>query len=192
MFQQLRTATFVLITMTIVTGGIYPVLVTAIAQLAFPFQANGSLIVEGDTTVGSNLIGQSFSKPEYFWGRMSATGEVPYNAAASGGSNLGPLNPVLKESAEHRIAVLEERGDTDKPVPNDLVTSSASGLDPHISPAAAAYQIHRVAGARKLSESEVAKLVREHTAGREFGILGEPRVNVLQLNLTLDRLQKGQ
>lgn len=192
MFQQLRTATFVLITMTIVTGGIYPVLVTAIAQLAFPFQANGSLIVEGDTTVGSNLIGQSFSKPEYFWGRMSATGEVPYNAAASGGSNLGPLNPVLKESAEHRIAVLEARGDTDKPVPNDLVTSSASGLDPHISPAAAAYQIHRVAGARKLSESEVAKLVREHTAGREFGILGEPRVNVLQLNLTFDRLQKGQ
>ena len=192
MFQQLRTATLVLLSMTIVTGGIYPFLVTAIAQLAFPFQANGSLIVEGDTTVGSNLIGQSFSKPEYFWGRMSATGEVPYNAAASGGSNLGPLNPVLKESAEHRIAVLEERGDTDKPVPNDLVTSSASGLDPHISPAAAAYQIHRVAGARKLSESEVAKLVREHTAGREFGILGEPRVNVLQLNLTLDRLQKGQ
>ncbi len=192
MFQQLRTATFVLITMTIVTGGIYPVLVTAIAQLAFPFQANGSLIVEGDTTVGSNLIGQSFSKPEYFWGRISATGEVPYNAAASGGSNLGPLNPVLKESAEQRIAVLEERGDTDKPVPNDLVTSSASGLDPHISPAAAAYQIHRVAGARKLSESEVAKLVREHTTGREFGILGEPRVNVLQLNLALDRLQKGQ
>ncbi len=192
MYQQLRTATFVLLTMTIVTGGIYPVLVTAIAQLAFPFQANGSLIVEGDTTVGSNLIGQFFTKPEYFWGRISATGEVPYNAAASGGSNLGPLNPVLKESAGHRIAVLEERGDTDKPVPIDLVTSSASGLDPHISPAAAAYQIHRVAGARKLSESEVAALVREHTTGREFGILGEPRINVLQLNLALDRLQKGQ
>ncbi|MCA9012996.1 MAG: potassium-transporting ATPase subunit KdpC [Planctomycetaceae bacterium] len=192
MFQLLRTATLVLFTMTLVTGCIYPFLVTAIAQFAFPFQANGSLIVEGDTTVGSSLIGQFFSKPEYFWGRISATGEVPYNAAASGGSNLGPLNPALKESAERRIGVLAESGDIDKLVPIDLVTSSASGLDPHISPAAAAYQVHRVAGARKLSESEVAALVREHTAGREFGILGEPRVNVLQLNLALDRLQKGQ
>lgn len=176
-----------LILLTFLTGGLYPVLVTAVAQFAFPRQANGSLIERGEHTVGSELIGQSFSRPEYFWGRLSATAPVPYNAAASHGSNFGPLHPGLKQAAEARIAALEAGGARRDSVPVDLVTSSASGLDPHISPAAAEFQIPRIAAARKMSEDTVRELVRQHTQGRQLGFLGEPRVHVLRLNLALDQ-----
>jgi K+-transporting ATPase ATPase C chain len=187
MLQQLRTATLVLIAMTILTGGVYPLAVTVIAQVAFPRQANGSLIVIGKRTVGSDLIGQPFSRPEYFWGRLSATSPVPYNAAASSGSNFGPLHPGLKEAAEVRIAALKPGGATGESIPIDLVTASGSGLDPHISPAAAEYQVPRIATSRRMSEDAVRELVRQHSEGRQLGVLGEPRVNVLQLNLALDQ-----
>lgn len=189
MFTQLRTAALVLMALTVLTGGVYPLVVTAIAQLAFPRQANGSLIQQGDQITGSELIGQPFSRPEYFWGRLSATGPHPYNAAASSGSNFGPLHPGLKEAAEARILVLHSAGSSGKVVPVDLVTASGSGLDPHISPAAAEFQVPRIAMARKLSEGAVRELVSQHTEGRQLGILGEPRVNVLRLNLALDQPQ---
>jgi K+-transporting ATPase ATPase C chain len=192
MLQQLRIAAILLTVLTFLTGVLYPAIVTVIAQVVFPFQANGSILVEGDTAVGSDLIGQSFSEPEYFWGRLSSTPETPYNAAASAGSNFGSLNPALKETATRRIAAFNAGTTVDGVIPIDIVTSSASGLDPHISPAAAKFQTSRVAASRKLSESVVAELIRKHTDGREFGILGEPRVNVLQLNLALDRLLKVQ
>jgi K+-transporting ATPase ATPase C chain len=193
---QLRPALVSLLVLTLVTGVLYPLVVTGIAQVAFPSQANGSLIVEGGRVRGSALIGQPFDDPRYFWGRLSATGVHPYNAvdpeagAGSSGSNLGPLNPALLEAVQSRIDALRAADpEATGPFPVDLVTASASGLDPHISPAAAAYQVRRVAQARGLSEEQVRQLVAQHTEGRDLGILGEPRVNVLRLNLALDNLQ---
>lgn len=189
MLAQFRTATTLLIALTVLTGGIYPLAVTAIAQVVFPRQANGSLLGDGEHPVGSELIGQSFTKPEYFWGRLSATGPAAYNAAASSGSNYGPLHPGLKEAAQTRIAALTASGSQGANIPVDLVTASGSGLDPHISLAAAQFQVSRVAAARKMTEDAVRDLVRQHTERRQLGILGEPRVNVLRLNLALDQQQ---
>ena len=187
MIQQIRTATLVLIAMTILTGGIYPLMVTAIAQVAFPRQADGSLIQPGEQILGSELIGQPFSRPEYFWGRLSATGPFPYNATASSGSNFGPLHPGRKEAAKARILALHAASSSGKTVPVDLITASGSGLDPHISRAAAEFQVPRIAASRKMSEDAVRELVRQYTEGRQLGVLGEPRVNVLRLNLALDQ-----
>ncbi len=181
--QSLR----MLAVLTVATGIAYPLLVTAIATLAFPQQAGGSLVREGDTVRGSALLGQPFSGERYFWGRPSATSPTPYNAAASSGSNQGPTNPALAEAVAARVKALRDAGhDPARPVPVDLVTASASGLDPHISPAAAEYQAARVARSRGVDAEAVRALVARHTEGRGFGILGEPRVNVLQLNLALD------
>jgi len=177
--------------LTILTGLLYPLTVTGLAQLFFPDQANGSLIVRKDKVVGSKLIGQYFDKPEYFWSRPSATAPFPYNAAASGGSNLGPTNPVLIDAVKARVAALRTADPGNSlPVPVDLVTASASGLDPHISPAAALYQVKRVARARGLDENSVLTLVSKHTEDRQFGVLGEARVNILELNLALDVLKE--
>ena len=180
-----------LIVFTILTGIIYPLAVTGIAQLFFPAQANGSIILKDGKPVGSALIGQPLDHPKYFWGRPSATPPFPYNAAASSGSNLAQSNPALLEQAKGRIAALRD-ADPEAPVsvPADLVTASGSGLDPQISPATAAYQINRVARARGLDVAKVRTLVAHYTEGRQFGILGEPRVNVLKLNLALDEFQK--
>ncbi|MBP1776343.1 MAG: kdpC [candidate division NC10 bacterium] len=187
MLSQLRTATMMLLSLTVLTGFIYPLVVTGIAQVAFPRQANGSLIVKDGKPVGSALIGQPFDDPKYFWGRPSATGPFPYNAGASSGSNLGPTNPELLKAVAERAETLRKAdpGQT-APVPVDLVTASGSGLDPDISPAAALYQVPRVATARGISEERLRRLVAGHILGRQFGILGEPRVNVLELNLALD------
>ncbi len=192
MLQQLRTATLLLLALTILTGGIYPLLVTAVAQVAFPRQANGSLMQSGDQVIGSELIGQSFQKPEYFWGRLSATSPMPYNAAASSGSNYGPLHPDLKTAAAARIAALQAGGVEGTRIPVDLVTASGSGLDPHISPAAAEFQVSRIATSRRMTKDAVRELVRQHTEGRQLGVLGEPRVNVLRLNRALDQQQNRQ
>jgi K+-transporting ATPase ATPase C chain len=163
--------------------------VTGVAQAVFPAQANGGIITAEGVAVGSTLIGQQFTDPAYFWSRPSATGPFPYSAAASSGSNLAPTNPALLQAVEERIAALRTADPERKlPVPIDLVTASGSGLDPHISPAAAEYQLARVAEARGLDVGQVRALVQEHTAGRQFGFLGEPRVNVLELNLALDEL----
>jgi K+-transporting ATPase ATPase C chain len=179
-----------LLIFTVLTGLLYPLVVTGIAQLAFPHQANGSLIVVNGKTVGSSLIGQQFTDPKYFWGRLSATGPYPYNAGASSGSNLGPTNPALLDEAKARIAALKAADPTNTQlIPVDLVTSSGSGLDPDISVAAALYQLPRVARLRGLSESAVRTLVNKYTQGRTLGFLGEPTVNVLQLNLALDALK---
>jgi potassium-transporting ATPase KdpC subunit len=186
MLNMIRSSLVILLTLAVLTGIIYPVLVTVIAQRVFPHQANGSIIEKEGKSVGSGLIGQSFSKPEYFWSRLSATSPVPFNAAASGGSNFGPLNPELKKAAEARIAMLQNYSST-KPVPVDLVTASGSGLDPHISPAAAEYQVSRIAQARKASENDIRRLVARSTEERQLGVLGEARVNVLLLNLALDQ-----
>jgi K+-transporting ATPase ATPase C chain len=189
MKDQIRPALTMLLLLTVLTGLVYPLAVTGLAQLLFPDQANGSLIVREGRVIGSRLIGQYFDKPEYFWSRPSATAPFPYNAAASGGSNLGPTNPVLIEAVNARVAALRAADPgNDLPIPVDLVTASGSGLDPHISPAAAQYQAKRVARARSLDESTVQTLVAQHTEGRQFGLLGERRVNVLQLNLALDAL----
>lgn len=188
MFQQLRTATLMLLTLTLLTGGIYPLVVTAIAQLMFPNQANGSIVLNKKQQIGSSLIGQTFTSPKYFWSRLSATSVTPYNAAASSGSNYGPMHPALIETATARITALKSAGSYNAVVPADLVTSSASGLDPHISPAAAEWQVERVAKARQIPVEEVRRLVAEHTEGRTFGVLGEPRVNVLLLNVSLDQM----
>ena len=190
MFKELRPAIISFLLLSLLTGIAYPLLVTGISQLTMSAKANGSMIVKGDKPVGSSLIGQSFSDPKYFWGRPSATGPMPNNASASSGSNLGPTNPALMEAIKGRVQALRDAdpGNT-QPVPVDLVTASASGLDPHISPAAAVYQLARVARVRKLSPDAVRKLVDEHTEGRQFGILGEPRVNVLELNLALDSMR---
>ena len=186
--SHLRAALVSLVVLTGVTGVVYPVVVTAIAQLVFPYQATGSLIVKDGKVVGSTLIGQSFDDPKYFWGRPSATSPFGYNAASSSGSNLSPTNPALVKSVQERVEALHaaDPGNT-APVPVDLVTTSASGLDPHISPAAALYQANRVAKARKLDPAVVRDLVGRHTEGRQLGFLGEPRVNVLALNLALER-----
>lgn len=187
MFKQLRPAVVSFLLLTLITGLAYPLLVTGVAQVVFPDQANGSLIMKDGKPVGSELIGQAFSDPKYFWGRPSATGPMPNNAAASSGSNLGPLNPALMDAIKGRVQALKEAdpGNT-APVPVDLVTASASGLDPHISPAGAEYQVQRVARLRGLAPDAVHVLVAQHTEDRQFGILGEPRVNVLKLNLALD------
>lgn len=177
--------------MTILTGVGYPLLVTGIARAAFSEKANGSLLVRDGKVVGSSLIGQSFEEPKHFWGRLSATSPMPYHAGASAGSNLGPTNGALTKAAQARIAALRAVDPTNEaPVPVDLVTASGSGLDPHISPAAASYQVARVARVRGIPESEVRALVAASTEGRAFGVLGEPRVNVLRLNLALDALQR--
>jgi K+-transporting ATPase ATPase C chain len=184
---HLRPALVSLALLTLITGVAYPVVVTVIAQVAFPSQANGSLIVRDGTVVGSTLIGQPFDDPRYFWGRPSATSPFPYNAASSSGSNLGPTNPALVKAVQERVDALRAADPgTTAPVPVDLVTASASGLDPHVSPAAALYQVHRVAKARSLDEAKVREIVERHVEGRQLGFLGEPRVNVLALNLALD------
>lgn len=195
MTSQLRPALVSLLLLTLLTGVAYPLLVTGLAQVVFPQQANGSLIVRDGQVVGSSLIGQSFDDPKYFWGRLSATGTVPYNSfnaenlTASSGSNYGPLNPALMEMVQARIDALKAADPTNtQPIPVDLVTASASGLDPHISPAAALYQLDRVARARGLDPAIVKQLIDQHTQGRDLGLLGEPRVNVLELNLALDGL----
>lgn len=187
MKHQLRPALMMLLILTVLTGVMYPLAVTGLAQLLFPTQANGSLMTRDGKVIGSELIGQYFDEPQYFWGRPSATSPYPYNAAASSGSNLGPTNPVLIEAVKTRVAALRAADPgNEAPVPVDLVTASGSGLDPHISPAAALYQAHRVARVRGVQESQVKDLVALHTEGRQFGLLGEPRVNVLKLNLALD------
>jgi K+-transporting ATPase ATPase C chain len=189
MFATFRTALVLLLLLTIVTGVLYPLAITAIAQTIFPHAANGSLITRDGKTVGSELIGQEFTEARYFSGRPSATGPVPYNAAASTGSNYGPTNAAQQDAVKARL----ERWHTDVPankdVPIELVTASASGLDPHLSPAAALFQAERVAAARQLSVEQVRTLVQEHIESRTFGVLGEPRVNVLRLNLALDQLR---
>jgi K+-transporting ATPase ATPase C chain len=187
--RQLKPALLSLLLFTLLTGVAYPLAVTGVAQLVFPGQANGSLLVRDGTVVGSELIGQPFDDPKYFWSRPSATGPVQYDGAASSGSNLGPLNDDLTAAIAARIVALraEDPGNT-APVPIDLVTASGSGLDPHISPAAARYQAARVARARGLSDAAVLALVTDHTRPRQLGILGEPVVAVLPLNLALDAL----
>jgi len=187
MQEQIRPALTMLVILTVLTGVLYPLAVTGLAQLLFPDQANGSLLIQDGKVIGSKLIGQSFDKPEYFWGRPSATALFPYNATASGGSNFGPTNPALIEAVRMRVAALRASDPgIESPVPVDLATASGSGLDPHISPAAALYQLQRVARVRGLEESAVKELVIRHTEQRQFGLLGEPRVNVLTLNVALD------
>jgi potassium-transporting ATPase KdpC subunit len=190
MWKQVRPAIMSLVLLTVLTGLVYPVVVTGIAQVVFPRQANGSLIVKDGKAVGSELIGQPFDDPKYFWGRPSATSPFPNNAGASGGSNQGPTNPALKKAVQDRIDALRAVDPDNKaPIPVDLVTASGSGLDPHISPAAALYQVHRVAKVRGKDEAALRLLVEQHTDGRQFGLLGEPGVNVLSLNISLDSLK---
>jgi potassium-transporting ATPase KdpC subunit len=203
MIQHVRAAVVSLLLLTAVTGIAYPLVVTGVAKVAFPAQANGSLIVKDGKVVGSRLLGQPFDDPKYFWGRLSATSPIPYTAfnadkgTGSSGSNLGPLNPALLDAVKGRVQALK---DADKQsgiipvsnVPVDLVTASGSGLDPHVSPASALYQAPRVAKVRGLSAERLIALIAEHTEGRQLGILGEPRVNVLELNLALDELAPSQ
>ena len=187
MMKQFRIAVLSTLVLTALTGLLYPFAITGLAQLLFPKQANGSLIYKDGKTVGSSLIGQPFDDPKYFWSRPSATGPVPYNGAASSGSNLGPTNPALFKAVQDRVNALRKADpDNTQPIPVDLVTASASGLDPHISPAAAAYQAGRVAKVRGISLATVQELIQKHTQGRFLGLLGEPGVNVLELNLDLD------
>ncbi|KJV36576.1 potassium-transporting ATPase subunit KdpC [Luteibacter yeojuensis] len=184
----LRQAIVLFLGLTVLTGIAYPLLVTGIAQAAFPHAASGSLVEANGKVVGSSLIGQAFTEPRYFWGRPSATTPAAYNAAASTGSNQGPTNPALTDAAKQRIAALRQADPGNSaPVPVDLATASASGLDPEISPAAAEYQVGRVAKARGVAPDKVRELVAANTKGRQFGVLGEPRVNVLELNLALDQ-----
>ncbi len=198
--QVIRPAIISIMFFTVVTGVLYPALITGIAQVVFPYQANGSLIRDDQgTIIGSELIGQQFSDPAYFWGRLSATGPVPYNGAISSGSNYGPLNPALVGEdgmIQARITALQAADEAagvtnDALIPVDLVTASGSGLDPHISPAAAEYQVARIAALRGLDVAVVRELVAQHTEGRQLGLLGEARVNVLALNLALDVLSES-
>ena len=190
MKRDLTTAALMFVVLLVVTGLVYPGVVTGIAQIVMNDQANGSLIVADGKAVGSSLIGQPFSDPRYFWGRPSATSPQPNNALASSGSNQGPTNPALVEAVQGRIDALRKADPDNKaPVPLDLVTASASGLDPHISPAAAQYQVSRVARARNVDAGRVRELVALHTEGRQLGVLGEPTVNVLRLNRALDTLK---
>jgi K+-transporting ATPase ATPase C chain len=187
MLSTVRIAVLSLLLLTILTGILYPLAVTGIVQMLFPHQANGSIILRNGQPVGSELVGQQFEDRKYFWGRLSATGPYPYNSASSAGSNLGPNNPDLTAAAASRIKALRNADPGNAAmIPVDLVTASGSGLDPHISPAAAEYQVRRVARARGLKETTVRTLVDRHTKGRVFGILGEPVVAVLELNLALD------
>lgn len=197
MKTQLRPAITLFALLAVITGVVYPLFVTGLAQVLFPYRANGSLIVIGGKVYGSALIGQQFDAPKYFWGRLSATGTFPYNAfhaenlTGSSGSNYGPMNPALLEMVQARVDALKAADPNNTaPIPVDLVTASGSGLDPHISIAAALYQAGRVARARGLSEAEVKALIEKHIQGRQFGFLGEPRVNVLLLNLALDGVEK--
>ena len=188
MRAQLYPAVMLTIWLTVLTGLVYPLAITGIAQVLFPREANGSLITEGGHIVGSRLVGQPFDDPKYFWGRLSATSPFSYNAASSSGSNLAPTNQALIDAVKQRVSALRAADPGNPaPVPVDLVTSSGSGLDPDISPAAALYQVPRVARVRHMSQDAVRTLVARHTEGRQFGILGEPRVHVLELNLDLDR-----
>jgi potassium-transporting ATPase KdpC subunit len=197
MIRELRAAVVLLLVLSLVTGIAYPLVVTGVAQLAFPAKANGSLIEsggkpvqDGARAVGSELIGQPFADTKHFWSRASATSPYPYNASSSSGSNQGPLNPALTDAVTARVKALRDADpDNTAPVPADLVTASASGLDPHISPAAAEYQVARVAKARSLDAQKVRAAVAQATEGRQLGFLGEPRVNVLRLNLALDDLR---
>lgn len=197
MSSQFRPAIVLFLVLTVITGIFYPLVVTGIVQVIFPFQANGSVIVQNGQAVGSTLIGQQFDDPKYFWGRLSATGTYPYNAynaqnlTGSSGSNYGPLNPALLQAVQARIDALHAADPgNNAPIPVDLVTASGSGLDPDISPASALYQVARVARVRRLSVDTVTQLVNQHTEGRQFFIFGEPRVNVLELNLALDAQSK--
>jgi K+-transporting ATPase ATPase C chain len=184
---QLKPSLVMLALLSILTGLVYPLLVTGIAETLFPVQAHGSLIVRNGTVVGSTLVGQPFDDPKYFWGRLSATAPFAYNAAASSGSNLGPINPALAGAVKARVDALRQADpDNRAPIPVDLVTASGSGLDPHVSPAAAGWQVGRVARARGLAPAAVEALVVRHTEGRQWGFLGEARVDVLALNLALD------
>jgi potassium-transporting ATPase KdpC subunit len=191
MVKELRLALIVFLLLTVLTGVIYPGVVTLIGRVFFAPQASGSLIDRDGHAVGSSLLGQPFSSPRYFWGRPSATSPQPYNGSLSSGSNQGPTNPALESAVKDRIAALRAADPGNPmPVPVDLVTASGSGLDPHISPAAAEYQVARVARARNLSDAQVRQAVQAATSGRTLGVLGEPRVNVLGLNLALDAMKK--
>ena len=190
MIKHVKPAIILFVLLSVLTGVIYPAVVTGLAQLLFASQANGSPLTDkGGKPIGSSLIGQSFSNPGHFWGRPSATGPFPYNAGASSGSNLGPTNPALVAALKARIQLLKSADPDNKaPIPVDLITASASGLDPHISPAAADYQINRVAKARNMKTENLRALVDANTESRQWGFLGEPRINVLTLNLALDQL----
>ena len=190
MLKQLKPALIIFLSMTVLTGIIYPLAITGIAQVIFPRQANGSLITLNGQVVGSSLIGQQFDDPKYFWGRLSDTGDHPYNASASSGSNFGSTNPALLQQVQARLKALHEADPANtQPVPVDLVTASGSGLDPDISIAAAQYQAPRIARVRGIALDSVMALINQHTQGRQLGFLGEPRVNVLELNLALDELK---
>lgn len=188
MLKELKPAILVVVVLTLLTGLAYPALITGVSQVLFPAQANGSLLSRNGKVVGSELIGQPFADPKHFWGRPSATSPKPYDASSSSGSNLGPTNPDYLSSVEDRVKAMREANGGDGPVPGDLVTASGSGLDPHISPAAGFYQVPRVAKATGLPEDAVRKLVEAHVEARQLGVLGEPRVNVLKLNLALDEM----
>jgi K+-transporting ATPase ATPase C chain len=193
MRSLLRPALVLFALFSVLTGLAYPAAITAVAKLLFPAQSQGSLLHDGERAVGSELVGQPFSDPGYFWGRPSATAPFANNAAASTGSNQGPMNPALRDAVTARVAALRDADPgNDAPVPVDLVTASGSGLDPHLSPAAALYQVTRVARARGLDAAAVRSLVERHTEARNLGVLGEPRVNVLLLNLELDRIARGK
>ena len=191
MMRELRPALMIFVVLTVITGVVYPAFVTGVGAVIFSRQATGSLVERDGRAVGSALLGQTFTSPKYFWSRPSATAPQPYNGASSSGSNQGPTNPAFESAVKDRVGALRaaDPGNS-KAVPADLVTASGSGLDPHISPAAAEYQVARVARARGLSEAQVRELVSQATQGRTFGVLGEPRVNVLQLNLALDASKK--
>lgn len=187
--QSIRPAVSLFVVLTVLTGLAYPLVVTGVSQVISPDQSNGSLLYQGDQVIGSKLIGQNFTNPAYLWSRPSATGTTPYNAQASGGSNLGPLNPDLAKAVQERIATLHAVDPTNTAlVPIDLVTTSGSGLDPNISPNAAKYQAARIATLRGLTVSQVLTVIDKNTEGRQFGLFGEPRVNVLQVNIDLDQL----
>ena len=189
-FQALRPAIVLFVLLSVITGIAYPIVTTGVGQWLLPAQANGSLITKDGKVIGSSLIGQNFTESKYFWGRPSATGPYPNNAAASSGSNLGPLNPALADAVKARVAALRSAdSESHSPVPVDLVTASASGLDPEISPAAAIYQSNRVAKARGLSPDTVQAAIAANTKDRQWGVLGEPRVNFVTLNIALDNLK---
>ena len=190
MFKQFRIAVVSTLAITLLFGLGYPFAFTGLAQLLFPKQANGSLIYKDGKAIGSSLIGQPFDDPKYFWSRLSATSPMPYNGASSSGSNLGPTNPALMQAVQGRIDALHKADpDNHDPIPVDLVTASGSGLDPHITPAAAQYQVKRIAKVRNIAESAVQDMIQRHTEGRWLGLLGEPTVNVLELNLELDGIK---